>query len=448
MENLVPLGTGNSRLMKSNIPSNTTLAQLIQMWNNGTFPYDIGPLNSAGISQQGTPLNKDTLLKDATAALFGLTNTAVPDDALNILSKAVTMQEVTENTPVSASSLTVGQVVKFLYNGSPREYRVVHKGNPDTSIYDSSCNGVWFYEEKRIDGQPIDSWSSTSTNTWKNSKIKDIPDDDVLPNLDQGIAGLIKEVKIPYTDGVSTSVILGDGYPCKMFLLSAVELGTNTGYEQEDGAKLDYFESGSGESANNKRKFQETQDPSEYLPYWTRTGSRTSATTALAVNELGEGEQLNVRSYDRDIRSAFILPSNSQLYQRSDGVLVSSDGIEWQTADVQGNPITIGPQIATGSYVGTGTYGANNPNTLTFDFEPKLVVIKSNISMALISNWQKTAATNNCPMFHIQKVTGDSNYFVGIVCTFSGNTISYYNTSAPVHQLNAKGTIYTYVAIG
>lgn len=85
MENLVPLGTGNSRLMKSNIPSNTTLAQLIQMWNNGTFPYDIGPLNSAGISQQGTPLNKDTLLKDATAALFGLGSDAVPDDMFNAL---------------------------------------------------------------------------------------------------------------------------------------------------------------------------------------------------------------------------------------------------------------------------------------------------------------------------------------------------------------------------
>ena len=88
MENLVPLGTGNSRLMKSNIPSNTTLAQLIQMWNNGTFPYDIGPLNSAGISQQGTPLNKDTLLKDATAALFGLGTDAVPDDVLAKLANA------------------------------------------------------------------------------------------------------------------------------------------------------------------------------------------------------------------------------------------------------------------------------------------------------------------------------------------------------------------------
>lgn len=85
MENLVPLGTGNSRFMKSNISPSTTLAQLIQMLNNGTFPYDIGPLNPAGISQQGTPLNKATLLKDATAALFGFGVDALPDDMFNAL---------------------------------------------------------------------------------------------------------------------------------------------------------------------------------------------------------------------------------------------------------------------------------------------------------------------------------------------------------------------------
>lgn len=32
-------------------------------------------------TQEGTPLNKATLLKDATAAILGLPNTAVPDDA-------------------------------------------------------------------------------------------------------------------------------------------------------------------------------------------------------------------------------------------------------------------------------------------------------------------------------------------------------------------------------
>lgn len=37
-----------------------------------------------GATEQGTPLNKSTLLKDATAALYGLTN-AVPDDVLALL---------------------------------------------------------------------------------------------------------------------------------------------------------------------------------------------------------------------------------------------------------------------------------------------------------------------------------------------------------------------------
>ena len=36
-------------------------------------------------TQEGTPLNKDTLLKDATAALFGLGADAVPDDAFQML---------------------------------------------------------------------------------------------------------------------------------------------------------------------------------------------------------------------------------------------------------------------------------------------------------------------------------------------------------------------------
>lgn len=130
MENLVPLGTGNSRLMKSNIPSNTTLAQIIQMWNNGTFPYDIGPLNSAGISQQGTPLNKDTLLKDTTAALYGLDNTAVPDDVLAKLAEAAFVEDgaVTDidGNPVGVQIATGSYVGTGPYGES----------NPNTLTFD------------------------------------------------------------------------------------------------------------------------------------------------------------------------------------------------------------------------------------------------------------------------------------------------------------------------
>ena len=132
MENLVPLGTGNSRLMKSNIPASTTLAQLIQMWNNGTFPYDIGPLNSAGISQQGTPLNKDTLLKDATAALFGLDPTAVPNDMFVKIKEALN----NANTEIDGkSSLVIGTYTGANQLSSTSSWRTINLGFRPKAVF-------------------------------------------------------------------------------------------------------------------------------------------------------------------------------------------------------------------------------------------------------------------------------------------------------------------------
>lgn len=87
MQDFVPLGTGNSRSLKSAVPAGTTWEQALAMLRNGTFPIDIGAVNEAGVSQKGTPLNKATLLKDATALLFGLTTEAVPDDVFALLER-------------------------------------------------------------------------------------------------------------------------------------------------------------------------------------------------------------------------------------------------------------------------------------------------------------------------------------------------------------------------
>lgn len=115
MQDLVTLGTGNSRLMKSNIPSSTTLAQLISMLNNGTFPYDTGPLNSVGISQQGTALNKENLLTDSTAALYGLGTDAVPDD---VLVKAKSLISTAQSTAEGRAQIVSGSYVGTGRNGS------------------------------------------------------------------------------------------------------------------------------------------------------------------------------------------------------------------------------------------------------------------------------------------------------------------------------------------
>lgn len=70
MNDGVSKGQGNSRYLKSNIPANTTLQQLISMLNNGTFPVDFNGINEAGWLQIGTALNKANLFSDQTAAKY------------------------------------------------------------------------------------------------------------------------------------------------------------------------------------------------------------------------------------------------------------------------------------------------------------------------------------------------------------------------------------------
>lgn len=82
MKDMVPLGTGNSRYLKSSISADTTLAQLIALLRAGTLPVDLNGINAAGISQQGTPLTKATLLSDATASALGLSGDPTVNDAL------------------------------------------------------------------------------------------------------------------------------------------------------------------------------------------------------------------------------------------------------------------------------------------------------------------------------------------------------------------------------
>ena len=101
------------------------------------------------------------------------------------------------------------------------------------------------------------------------------------------------------------------------------------------------------------------------------------------------------------------------------------------------------PQIATGSYIGTGTYGENNPNSLTFPFEPKVVFI------------QRSAAGQDGGYAWVRNASSDKscNYnsdYHPATCslTWSGNTLSWYYSVNAGYQLNTSGTTYHYVAIG
>ena len=83
MQDTIIKGTGSSRTLAS-VPNFLTLYPTYEDFARAlidkTLPIDLGPLNPAGVQTMGTLLNKGNLLKDATAALYGLGAEAVPDE--------------------------------------------------------------------------------------------------------------------------------------------------------------------------------------------------------------------------------------------------------------------------------------------------------------------------------------------------------------------------------
>lgn len=91
-------------------------------------------------------------------------------------------------------------------------------------------------------------------------------------------------------------------------------------------------------------------------------------------------------------------------------------------------------RVSQGRYVGTGTYGSNNQCSLTFEFSPKFLFI--------------TSSNNNLFLYAmIGQATSYSSSSGANTFLFSGNTVSWYSTTAN-SQLNAVGTVYYYIAIG
>lgn len=96
-------------------------------------------------------------------------------------------------------------------------------------------------------------------------------------------------------------------------------------------------------------------------------------------------------------------------------------------------------QVVTGSYVGTGTHGKDNPNTLMFPFEPKLVVIQHHRLGDSYSLYMLYGVETTSGNYH------ESNGTVKI--TWNSKTVSWYaNLNDP--QMNVSGETYHYFALG
>lgn len=101
------------------------------------------------------------------------------------------------------------------------------------------------------------------------------------------------------------------------------------------------------------------------------------------------------------------------------------------------------------SYVGTGTYGSSNPNSLTFDFAPKLVIValskdKSNNPNAMPS--PEAGWKNMFLWIYGMKMTKTFNSELNFIN--DGKILSWYAYNYASDQCNVSGSAYTAVAIG
>lgn len=117
-------------------------------------------------------------------------------------------------------------------------------------------------------------------------------------------------------------------------------------------------------------------------------------------------------------------------------------------------------RIEAGHYSGTGTYGENNPNSLSFNFAPKVLIV-----------FRCSTSTSNAGG-QFESAEAWSNYFIQVTSLMTtnftagrgfgawfrtppygkkssdGKTISWYQASGAKYQLNESGLDYGYLAIG
>lgn len=196
-------------------------------------------------------------------------------------------------------NITIGSTVKLNVNNAAREFIIVHQGKPSAK-YNDSCNGTWLLMKDAYDNKV---WNK-GPNDYDKSEIHAYLNGAFLDLFDTDMKDAIKQVEIPYHDNFTTLIT---GLSCKIFLLSSQEIGLTIDddmYVTGDGTKLDYFLSGTGVDAINKRFCYKD---GRSIDWWLRS-PRIMSSMVFSVSKVGEFGSIPDTMYAYT-RPALILPS-------------------------------------------------------------------------------------------------------------------------------------------
>lgn len=208
-------------------------------------------------------------------------------------------------TPVG--ELTVGSSVFMNIDGAKTEFLVVHKGLP-SSVYDSSCDGIWLLMKESYEER---AWHSFGQNSYPASAIHSYLNSTFLDLFDSDIQEVIKTVKIPHTNGTGSagSVASGSsGLSAQVFLLSYTEVGfSGSSMANIEGAVLDYFDGAANSDRITNIRGQ------DYARYWwlrsPHTGGTSSVLHVSSDGSLGNNNAI----VDEGIRPALILSNDTRI---------------------------------------------------------------------------------------------------------------------------------------
>ncbi len=325
----------------------------------------------------------------------------------------------------------VGSTIKLKVNGSAKNFIVVHQGKP-SSVYDNSCNGTWLLMKDIYTASTFG-----NSNSYKDSSIHSYLNNTFYNLIDSEIRAAVKQVKIPYQNGSGNGGSLAtgaNGLSTKVFLLSSYEVGWTTsdnGSFPKDGAKLDYFGSGSG--GNSKRV---AYNGSSTAAWWLRSPQTGSGNGCWGVNLNGTSNiWMNYNSIS--IRPAMILPS-TLLVLDDDTLIVNS------TPVINASSTNLGEKNAPFNFGYTVTDADSDTLTVTEKLDGKTTKTRTNVASGTALTFKQASTADGFRRIlngshAIQITASDGKESTSVSATFTKSITT--ATVTPTTPLAVEGDI-------
>ena len=470
-----------------------TYEDFMQAMVTGIFPVDFNGINKDGWTQLGTLLNKANLLSDTVISTLGLSTgvNSTPNDAFNVLANIGNVH-VWRKTVVAEEEVPAGYTLGPVEANKVLAQSSSNWGNSYATFTVASSITV-------DDGGNVTMNDTSGVEIWQGYFDPNKGEDNLLGKFIQFSHVSADHISSDLETGVyfipSNATFIRDHSSAPFYTKISACQKVNAYPLTPAGTHITYL------TSTNRNAYQDGTDGSEKPAGYTlgdEVTERTSLTNrnsehdnsrwfysdqvdvssdgkvslrdpnevsfnaeqSNAVNMakylLGKFIMTDFSNTDFSANTVYFIPNDASVlrepsgtryvytskYQTVTGYPAIPAGTTIDYLGVLGDKTS----IETGSYVGTGTSGSGNPNTLTFGFEPKFVHIQS----YSIGNGDSTGYGF---AFFLSGARGftigpsSSNDLFSLNAKFNKNILSWYQDNEYA-QLNEKKVKYFFAALG